>query len=92
MQVTLIGIIMLGLWVVAASRGVSAAAFFTLLLLPFGMAATLSVGGLSLIGVQAGCILTVGYAIAHHILRGGDISARLSTPGMILVTYCVWGR
>lgn len=91
MQVTLIGIIMIGLWLAIASRGVSAAAFYTLLLLPFGMAATLSVGGLSLIGVQAGCILTVGYAIAHHIFRGGEISARLSTPGMILVTYCLWG-
>lgn len=93
MQLTLVGIVLIGLWAVAAFRGISAAAFLTLLMVPFGAAAVINIptSGLSILAAQALAALTTGLALLQLIAKGRTSEPVLPAAAWVLGLLCAWG-
>jgi hypothetical protein len=93
MELTLSGIVIAGIWFVAALRGISSATFFTLLTIPLGAASIINVpsSGLSILALQFLASLTTVLALLQLLATGRGTNVRLPISAWILVLLCLYG-
>jgi len=93
MQVTLVGIVLIGIWVLSAFRGIASSARLTLLMIPLGAAAVVNVpaSGLSILALQGLAALTTGLGVLHMLAKGRGSNPQLPTAVWMLAILCVYG-
>lgn len=93
MEVTLVGLVVMGFWCICAFRGIASSAQLTLLMIPLGAAAIINVpgSGLSILALQGLAALTTGLGILHLLAKGRGTSTQLPAAVWILGVLCVYG-
>lgn len=93
MQMTLVGIVLLALWLAVALRGASSAAFLTLLAIPLGAAAIVNIpgSGLSILALQGLATLTTLLVLLQLLARGRGAGADLPLAAWLLGLLCLYG-
>ncbi len=93
MDVSIAGILMVGIWAAALTRGLHYAVFATLLLSPFGTAAVVNltgVGGLSLLALNVTAALCTGIAVLAHVLGRPRKPLILSPVSLVFLLVCIY--
>lgn len=93
MQVTLVGFVLIGLWVAAVFRGISATTYLTLLMVPLGAAAVINIpaSGLSILALQGLAALTTGIAVLQLLATGRRNETSIPAAAWVLGLLCVYG-
>jgi hypothetical protein len=93
MTVSMAGLVLIGLWLVAAFRGISSAAYLTLVTIPLGAAAVVvfPANGLSVLALQALASLTTLLCLLQLLARGRGGGARLPLAAWVLAGICIYG-
>jgi hypothetical protein len=93
MELTIAGLLLIGVWCVAAVRGLSAATFVTLLTVPLGAAAAINIpaSGLSILVLQAFVAMTTGLAALYLLASGRGQSMSIPAEAWVLGALCLYG-
>ncbi len=93
MQFTLIGLACFVLWFLALVRGIPATTGFTLLLIPLGAAAAITVdgAGLSILCLQLCACLTMGVQLLNAMVKPESVKWQMQSATAVLFVLCIYG-
>lgn len=83
--------VLLAIWLIQSLRDPDKGLVVATALLPFGMFAAVTLGGLSIIAANLAAMLTVGLCVLRWVSRSSEVRVgHIPTPGLFLLLYAAY--